>query len=267
MIYLLAFIFGACVGSFLNVCIYRVPRNINIVYLRSHCPQCQQKISWFDNIPLFSICFLRFRCRYCKVRIALRYPLVEVLAGLSAWLFCWQYLHSYLSFSYAVLSCLCVFALIVITFIDLDYMIIPNEITYVGMLLGLVLAPIFPGHLGVDTPIKGFVQSVIGLLVGGGFLYIVGLIAEWILKKEAMGMGDVKLLGMLGALYGWKCALLTIFLGSFIGSIIGFILIIKGVHKKGTHLPFGPYLALSAGLSILWGNQIISWYLGFVGIN
>lgn len=265
--YTFSFIIGACIGSFLNVCIYRLPKELSIIHPRSQCPSCASTIRWFDNIPILSILWLKFSCRHCQSHISLRYPLVEFLTGVLTVLLMWGYFSGQHHLSYIFIGALCCYALIVITFIDIDYMIIPNEITLSGIILGLILSPLCPQNLGALTPGEGLIQSVLGILVGGGILLIIGTVAEWWLKKEAMGMGDVKLMAMLGALFGWKAALITIFLGSLIGAIIGGLLMLIGRLEKGRHIPFGPYLAMAGFISILWADQMIEWYLHLIGIK
>ncbi|MDP3980529.1 MAG: prepilin peptidase [Chlamydiota bacterium] len=260
----LIFIFGLCIGSFLNVCIYRLPRDMSVAFPRSHCTNCQNKIAWYDNIPLLSIAVLKFRCRFCKMPISIRYPLIELIAGLTGVVFAWTYFSGGYTFSYALLAALCSFSFIVIFFIDLDYFIIPNEITYGGIVLGLIGSIISPANIEAGTALQGFLLSCLGIAVGGGFLYGVAVIAEWILKKEAMGMGDVKLMGMMGAMFGWKIALGTIFLGSLIGTMVGGGMMLTGRLKKGEHIPFGPYLTVAGFIMILWGHAMIDWYLKLV---
>jgi leader peptidase (prepilin peptidase)/N-methyltransferase len=273
MITAVVFAFGLVVGSFLNVCIVRLPRKLSIVTPPSHCPRCQHHIRYYDNIPLISFLFLRGKCRKCGEPISWRYPLVELMNAL---LFVWIVNEFWLTPEAALIMALCS-ALIVITFIDLDHMIIPDVITLPGMLVGLSLAPFFmyalsdplPFGLGMLLPdagpyLTGLLNSLMGLLLGGGPLFAVG----WIWKKfrnvEAMGGGDVKLMGMVGSFIGWKGALLTIMLGALAGSVVGVLLIVLKKHKMEKIIPFGPFLAAGALASVFYGPDIISWYLGLI---
>ena len=240
--------FGAIVGSFLNVCIHRLPHDMSVVLPASHCPACQTPIRWFDNIPLLSFLALRGRCRYCNVKISWRYPLVEGLNGLA-------YVFTVVRFGLepaTLVYALLLSTLIVVTFIDLDHQIIPNEITFPGMPLGLIAA-------ATVLPIS-WLDSLIGLLCGGGVLFFVVWISPYIFGREGMGMGDVKLLAMLGAFLGWKATLLTLLLGAFSGAMIGLTLIITKLIKRNEPIPFGPFLALGAVLALFFGDGLIEWY-------
>jgi leader peptidase (prepilin peptidase) / N-methyltransferase len=249
MLSLASIIFGAIVGSFLNVCVYRIPRGESIVFPGSHCPHCQRSIPFYDNIPLISYLLLRGRCRYCKGPISLQYPLVEGVTALSSFLlFCrfgisWSYLFYFLFIA----------GLIVITVIDLFHQIIPDVISLPGIGLGLIASFILPQLT--------FLNSLIGVLLGGGSLFLVATFYYWLFKREGMGGGDVKLLAMIGAFLGWKAVILTILLGSLVGSLIGVIvMVIKGKDFKYA-IPFGPFLSLGAALSLFYGEQLIMWYL------
>ncbi len=257
-----SFIFGSIVGSFLNVCIYRLPREESIVFPGSHCPHCQKAISWFDNIPFLSYILLKGRCRYCRQPISFRYFIVELLTAL---LFFTLFLK--FGFTWGLLIYLVfISALIIATFTDFDHLIIPDVISYPALLLGLILSTAYPSMQRtlsqwsqISTgPGEGFLASLTGAVSGGLFLYLIGAIGKKIFKKEAMGGGDVKLLAMIGAFLGWQLVTLTIFISALSGSIVG--LIIK--FKKGeSYIPYGPYLALGAVISLLWGRELINWYL------
>ncbi len=246
-----AFVFGAVVGSFLNVCIHRLPHAMSVVLPASHCPACQTPLRAFDNIPLFSFIALRGRCRYCNVQISWRYPLVEGLNGLAYVFAVVKFGLEPATLAYALLLS----TLIVVTFIDLDHQIIPNEITFPGMPLGLIAA-------ATVLPI-GWLDSLIGLLCGGGVLFFVVWISPYIFGREGMGMGDVKLLAMLGAFLGWKATLLTLLLGSFSGAVVGGGLMATKLIKRSEPIPFGPFLALGAVLALFFGDSLIEWYSGF----
>jgi leader peptidase (prepilin peptidase) / N-methyltransferase len=284
-IYLIIFIFGIAIGSFLNVCIYRIPLNQSIVKPRSHCPKCNHLIAGYDNIPLLSYLILRGKCRYCKEPFSIRYFIVELLTGLLFVLVAWQYQGiTFASITYLTV----VGSLIALSFIDLDHYILPDVITYPLMILGLVISIIlayvpntgflinhlmsgpFSVNFGRLYPLY---NAGFGLLVGGGILLVIGSIAKWILKKEAMGGGDVKLLAAIGTFLGYKLILLTLILASFVGSIIGAIVLIQAKKKDkeatsfGHYIPFGPYLAIGAVIALIWGNELINWYFMHLGFS
>ncbi len=213
------FVFGATVGSFLNVVILRLPQGLSIVTPRSRCPLCLKQIRWYDNVPIVSFFVLRGRCRDCGATISWRYPLIEALTGLMALLL---WLRFGLSLELAV-HVVFTAALIAITFIDLDHRIIPNEISLPGILLGFACSFLFPGH---------WIDSLIGLLVGGGMLLGVSLLYSAIRGKEGMGMGDVKLLAMLGAWLGWKALLFITLFASLQGIAVAVGLWVFGVELK-----------------------------------
>jgi leader peptidase (prepilin peptidase)/N-methyltransferase len=268
-----AFIFGLVVGSFLNVCIVRLPRGRSVVTPPSHCPRCKAGIRFYDNIPIISFLILRGKCRSCGEPISWRYPAVELMNGL---FYLWIIAEFGTNGEALLMMALCS-SLIVITFIDYDHQIIPDVITLPGMLAGLSLAPFFmsaldgalPFQLGNLLPhagpyLTGFLNSLIGLLLGVGPLLAIGWIWEKLRHVEAMGGGDVKLMGMVGSFLGWKGALLTIMLGALVGSIVGLGLIVMKRHKMGKVIPFGPFLALGAVATAFYGPDIISWYLGLI---
>lgn len=244
-----AFILGAVVGSFLNVCICRLPRDESVVSPPSHCPNCSCGIRWYDNIPLISYLLLRGKCRGCGTRISPQYPLVEFLNGL---LTLALFLRFGPTFSFLVFFLFCS-ALVVITFIDLEHQIIPDEISLPGILLGFLFSFFLPGHT--------WLNSLIGILLGGGSLLLVASGYHWLTGKEGMGGGDIKLLAMMGAFLGWKAIPFIIFASSLVGSVVGLSLML--IKKKDSKLaiPFGPYLAFAAILYIFYGRPLIHWYL------
>jgi len=249
MWYIISIIFGALVGSFLNVCIFRLPKEESIIWPGSHCPHCKNAIKFYDNIPLVSYFLLRGRCRYCKGSISLQYPLVEGITALSSLFLIIKFgpSLSYL-FYFAFVA-----ALIVITVIDLYHQIIPDVISLPGIGLGLLASLLIP-------QITLF-NSLIGILLGGGSLFIVATFYQWLFKREGMGGGDVKLLAMIGAFLGWKAVLLTILLSSLIGSVTGILMmVVKGKDFKYA-IPFGPFLSLGAVISLFYGEEIVRWYL------
>ena len=249
MIDLFAILFGVSVGSFLNVCIARLPRDESIVQPPSHCRTCDEPIRWYDNIPLVSYIMLRGRCRACHTPIPARYPLVEALMALCALLIVRLDLPPVQLFLYFLLAA----ALIVVTFIDIDYYIIPDKITLPSILIAPAAALIV-GHIS-------FLQSIIGIAVGGGILWGVAWAYQKLRHEEGMGLGDVKLLAMIGGLLGWQAALFTLFVGSIAGSIIGIALLLARRRGLGTEIPFGPFLALGCFLYMLVGPALIGLYL------
>lgn len=252
MIFVISFIFGAIVGSFLNVCILRIPAGNSIAYPPSHCPKCQYAIKWYDNIPMISYLVLMGKCRNCKERISFRYPLVEFLTAifsLAAMMMFGPSLAFLIYFAF-------VSSLIVITFIDLDHQIIPDIISLPGIPLGFLASFVLP-----EITYK---ESLIGIVIGGGLLLLVAIGYEFITKKEGMGGGDVKLLAMIGAFLGWKGVLFTIFSGSLVGTIIGVTIMVAQGKDSKYAIPFGPFLSMGALLYLFFGEPIIFWYLGII---
>lgn len=275
MIVGIVLLFGLIVGSFLNVCIARIPLELSIVSPASQCPRCKTPIRWFDNIPLVSYAVLRGRCRTCGQPISWRYPLVELLNGL---LFLWVFSEFGMTGEALLVMALCS-SLVVITFIDLDHQIIPDVITYPGMVIGLLVAPFFMTALAEPLPFglagllppmgqysTSFLNALIGLVLGGAPLYVIGLLWEKLRKVEAMGGGDVKFMAMVGAFLGWKGAFLTIMLGAISGSVVGVALIMLKKHQADKVIPFGPFLVFGTLLALFNGYEIISWYLGLLRI-
>ena len=259
-----SFIFGAVVGSFLNVCICRLPKNESIVFPPSHCPTCDYRIPWYDNVPIISYLILRGKCRSCKARISIQYPLVElVTALLTLFLFMrfgphppYHGISSWLPFLIHFLFCS---AMVVVTFIDLEHQIIPDVISLPGIVAGFIFSFFIPQI--------GWLNSLIGIVVGGGSLWLVASGYELLTKKEGMGGGDIKLLAMMGAFFGWKAIPFIIFVSSLVGSVIGVTVML--IRKKDAKLaiPFGPFLALGAVLYIFFGSQLIHLYLSLSGIT
>jgi leader peptidase (prepilin peptidase)/N-methyltransferase len=253
MITIISIIFGAIVGSFLNVCIFRIPKEESIIWPGSHCPYCKKPIKFYDNIPLISYLLLRGKCRQCHGSISLQYPLVEGITALSSLLLIMKF---DLSLSYLIYFGF-VAALIVITVIDLYHQIIPDVISLPGIGVGLLASLVIPQIT--------FLNSLIGILLGGGSLFLVATVYQWLFKREGMGGGDVKLLAMIGAFLGWKAVILTILLSSLIGSITGMIMmVLKGKDFKYA-IPFGPFLSFGAVIALFYQNEIIFWYLQYKG--
>ncbi len=253
MLYVVVFLFGLVIGSFLNVCIYRIPRNLSIVFPSSKCPKCGAEIKAIDNIPLISYILLRGRCRSCKETISIRYPLVELLNGLCYVLVLWRYGLS----PTAIVFMAYMSALIVITFVDIDFQIIPDVITIPGAFICLALGSLVVKDPFLRVSMLGYKSSLIGAALGFGLFYAIA-----ILSRGGMGGGDIKMMAMVGALTGWKGVLLTTFAGSLLGSVIGIALMaLKGKGRK-TKIPFGPFLAAGSAISVLFGQEILRLYLG-----
>ncbi len=252
LIILGVFIFGLIIGSFLNVVIYRLPRRKSIVYPPSECPSCNTKIKFYDNIPVISYLILGGKCRTCKTKIPVRYPIIELLTGISAVL---VYLKWGLSIDFAFMF-LYMALMIALSVIDLDFKIIPDEINFVGAVSGFIYA-FFRQDLSV-------LDALLGAVVGSGLLFLVGYLYLKFRKIEGLGLGDVKLMIFIGMYVGWFGALFTIFIGSLLGAVVGILYtsIFKVGDKRSFQLPFGPFLAFASIIYIFFGEAIKSWYLG-----
>ncbi|MBI1869892.1 MAG: prepilin peptidase [Chlamydiae bacterium] len=263
MILILLFL-GACIGSFLNVCIYRLPRERSIITPRSYCPRCSRTISWYDNIPIISYLNLSGRCRFCEEKISFRYPLVESISSLLT-LWVWnESIQSNLTILEIVARLLLTYALIVVTVIDWDFYIIPDGITYLFLFLAVVLGLFFPSHLHAATRLDSLGKLALGIFAGAGSLWFIGWLGKIFMKKDAMGLGDVKLMGMVGAWLGWKAALCSIMLASIMGSIFGIAFIIFKKLKMESRIPFGPFLSMGVFIFMMWGDCILDWYMSFL---
>ncbi|MBW2195198.1 MAG: prepilin peptidase [Deltaproteobacteria bacterium] len=252
IIKLFVFFFGMAIGSFLNVCIYRLPESISLVHPGSRCPKCKTKIAFYDNIPVLSYIILRGKCRHCETTISLRYLVVEMVSGLFALAIVGQYGFSLETiFVYAFVA-----ALLVVTFIDIDHQIIPDVITYPGIIIGFLSSFLLDHHT--------YMESIMGIILGGGFLFLVASGYYYLTKKEGMGGGDVKLLAMIGAFLGWKATIFTIFVGSIIGTVLGIVVALYTQKGRKTAVPFGPFLSMGAFLYIFHGQQIMNWYFRLV---
>ena len=248
MLDLLTVLLGLIIGSFLNVCIYRLPKEMSIVRPRSSCPSCNRTIAWYDNIPVLSYLFLQGKCRHCGTGISFRYPLIEGITGLISWLVFYRFglgLAYFVYFFYAA-------SLLVVSVIDLDHRIIPDQISLSGIVIGLLLAAL--------TPLLPFLDSLAGFALGGGSLLLVGMAYEAVRKQEGIGGGDIKLLAMIGAFTGWKGVLFTIFGGSLIASIVGITLMIVRRQNGQVPIPFGPFLSAASFLFLLVGERLIQAY-------
>jgi len=243
------FVIGLCVGSFLNVCIYRLPDGKSIVHPGSMCPRCGTAIRFYDNIPVLSYLWLRGRCRHCAAPIALRYPIVELLGGLSA-------LGTYLKFGLSIeapIYFMFIAALLVVTFIDLDQRIIPDVITLPGIPLLFAASFVLPQIT--------WIQSLLGILIGGGSLYLVAWIYHLLTRKEGMGGGDIKLLAMIGAVVGWPGVLFTIFASSLLGTLAGLAVMVHSRQGMKLAVPFGPFLAIGSIIYLFFGPPLITLYI------
>ncbi|MCX5815602.1 MAG: prepilin peptidase [Proteobacteria bacterium] len=246
------FIFGLIVGSFINVCIYRLPRSKSIILPRSFCPSCEKSIKFYDNIPIVSYIFLRGKCRHCGAKISIKYPVVEFI---TAFLFLLFYKKYGLSYEFLI-NILFVSLIITISFIDLEFQIIPDVLSIGGLFAGFALAffrkPIFFYH-----------DALYGILIGGGILFAIAYGYQLITKREGMGGGDIKLLGMIGAFCGLKGVIFSLMSGSVIGTLVGIpLMLIKGKDTKYA-IPFGPFLSLGALLFLIMGDRFI---YGFINI-
>ena len=248
------FILGACIGSFLNVCIYRIPENRSIISPGSFCPDCHNSIPFYLNIPILSYLCLKGRCKFCNRSISIRYPLIETLTGIFAVLLVLKFgINSVMFFWFVFIS-----VLITISFIDVDHKIIPDRISIPGI---IIFASSF-----YFLPEMTIIQSFSGILVGGGLLYAVAAFYYLVRKQEGMGGGDIKLLAMIGAATGIKGVLFTVFAGSLLGTLAGIsaLLYMKAVDTK-LRIPFGPFLSAGAVLYIFFGDGLIRWYMGTIG--
>lgn len=249
--------FGACIGSFLNVCIYRIPRDESIVFQASHCTACGCPIAWHDNIPLIGYIALRGKCRSCNRSISPRYVVVECLTAMIYLLMWWAYGYDIRTVIYWLMAG----GLILGTFLDLEHMIIPDRVTWGGICTGLICSGAFPALHGVSTCSVGLLRSGTGAMAGFGLLWGVGVLGKMAFKKDAMGFGDVKLLAAIGAFLGWQAVIFTVMISSLIGSLAGVGLIVAGGKKWQSRIPFGPDLAAGALIWTLWG---IHWWEAYV---
>lgn len=247
---IIIFILGSIIGSFLNVCIYRIPRGMSIVTPSSHCPMCKVTIPPHYNIPIFSYIILGGKCKECGAPIPFRYFAIELLTA-SLFLAIYTVTGPTAHFvSYATLvSCL-----IAATFIDYDFRVIPDDITVGGLVTGLLLAWLSPSLLGELSRWFALLWAIVGALAGGISIYIMGLFGKALFKKEAMGDGDMFLMAMVGAFLGWKLVLLTFFLSPFFGLVHGIVVKLK---RSGDYIPYGPYLSMGAIAAMFFGEKII----------
>jgi leader peptidase (prepilin peptidase)/N-methyltransferase len=245
---------GLAVGSFLNVCIHRIPRAQSLLHPGSRCPRCGYALRWFDNIPILSYVLLRGRCRKCRAPISIRYPIVEIVTMA-------LFLAHYAIFGWSALLAvrlLFACALLVLFAIDLEHHLLPNVITLPGIAAGLVASALLP---------PGLRDAIVGMLVGGGVLWVIGEAYYRYSGQEGMGGGDVKMLAMIGAFLGWKLVLVTLVLSSVAGSIIGMLVIASRRGGMKYALPYGTFLALGALVASVVGDRIVAWYVGLYSIS
>lgn len=240
------------IGSFLNVCIYRMPRERSIVTPPSSCPSCGNRIAFYDNIPVLSFIILRGRCRNCNAVISWRYPAVEIMSGVLAALLMYK-LGLTLEFLFSYVFCA---SLIVVSLIDLDYQIIPNEISLPGIVVFFAYS-FFSSRL----PWKA---SLLGIVFGGGILALIAVFYYLLTRTEGMGMGDVKLLAMIGAFLGIEGVIFTLVVGSILGSIFGIVLTLRDKGDRKTKVPFGPFLSIGAVAAVFFGGILFDLYFGMM---
>lgn len=244
-----AFIFGTCIGSFVNVCIHRIPNSTSIIYPPSACPHCNTQIRFYDNIPLLSYLWLRGRCRHCNTSISFRYFLVEIIGGGFA-------LATLLNFGFTFEGLIYygfITVLLIISFIDIDSKTIPDMITIPGI-------PVF-FFASFALPKVTYIDTALGILAGGGSLFIVALTYYLLTKKEGMGGGDIKLLAMIGAIIGWKGILFTVFIASAVGTLAGLLMMLSTKSNMKMAVPFGPFLSIGAIIYIFFEAPMTFWYL------
>ncbi len=255
MTHIFIFIFGAVIGSFLNVCIYRIPRNESIGFSRSRCVHCKKTIAWYDNIPFLSYLLLRGKCRSCKQKISPRYFIVELISALA-------FLTLFLNFGFSgkfYIYSLLTAVLIAITFIDFEFQIIPDRFSIGGLFFGIFISALVPSLHHTITWKASVITSLLGVFTGGALMYLTGFLGSLAFKKESMGGGDVKLMAMLGAFLGWKMAILIFFLAPFFGSPAGIYLKFR---KKQDIIPYGPCIAMASFVAMIWGQSILKWIMG-----
>jgi len=248
----LASLVGAVVGSFLNVCIYRLPLGRSIVWPASACESCRRELAWFENLPIVSWAALGARCRTCRTKLSVRHPIVELLTALMFGAAAWHYGPTMLLASRLVFGC----ALIVLFAIDLEHHLLPNVITLPGIAVGLAFSL-------VTEP--GWLAALVGAVVGGGSLWLIAEAYYRLRHEEGLGMGDVKMLAMIGAFIGWQLTIVTLMMASIAGSVVGVILIASRKGDMKYALPFGTFLAMGAALAATVGPELLGWYLGFWG--
>lgn len=247
---ILTFLYGISIGSFLNVCIYRMPLNESVVTGSSHCVKCNKKIKYYDLIPLLSYILLKGRCRFCDKKISIRYPIIELVNGILYLIVFSRFGLSMDLIFYSLLSSI----LLAISVIDYEHKIIPNRLVFVAFILGVIYHIFFGG-------LSGLISSVIGFFAVSILLYLIAIVS-----KGGMGGGDIKMMAAFGFCLGWQLIVLSLIVGSLIGSILAIYLLVFKNYTGKTQVPFGPFLASGIFISIIYGNSIIGWYLGMLKI-
>lgn len=247
ILYILIFILGTIIGSFLNVVIYRIPRNESIIFPASHCTYCNHELKPFDLIPIISYVLLKGKCRYCGKNISLRYPIVELITGLIFVIIFHYFNISILSLSYIFLSVI----LVILSFIDAKHKLIPNKILLTG-LIGIIIFRILMYN-------EGIMDYLIGSIIGGGIFLLVSIVSG-----EGMGGGDIKLMALIGLFIGRKLTLLTMFFAVILGAIVGVVLIFLKIKTRKDAIPFVPFISIGCIISILYGYSILNWYISFI---
>ena len=271
---ILSFCFGACIGSFLNVCIYRIPRELSVVAPRSFCPHCNKPIPWYYNIPILTYMMLRGKSKCCRKEIQFRYVLVEILTAI-LFLFIWLKFDNQPGsriFCFSPITdwrlipvyWLVVSGLVLGTFVDFEHLIIPDRVTIGGIISGLIISVALPSLHTENNHFLSLAFALLGAIVGGGILWGLGLLGKFIFHKEAMGFGDVKLLAGIGAFLGTKAVLFNVLVSSFIGSVAGISFVLAKCKKMRDRIPYGPYIALAAIIWILWGSSIWDAYMNLL---
>jgi leader peptidase (prepilin peptidase)/N-methyltransferase len=263
--------FGLVIGSFVNVCIYRLPRHESIIFPGSHCPRCGKAVRPYDNIPVLSFLWLRGKCRFCRQPISLQYPLVELLAALAFYASAAEWGFTPPAFVNSVFLSV----ILTLVFTDYHHQILPNVLTLPGVAAGIVLSPLQTKAFFQDTvshslaslvssahtdAVLPWVGSVLGALVGGGILLTVATAYRALRKRQGLGMGDVKMMAMVGAFAGWRLAILTIFIGCLLGSIVGILLVLFGGRTLQSRLAFGAFLGAASVVALFFGSAILQWY-------
>ncbi len=263
---------GLLLGSFLNVCIYRIPLEKSIVSPGSSCPHCGASIRFFDNIPILSFLWLRGKCRDCRNSISIQYPLVELLSCLA--FYCCARVWSFTSPTYV--NSLFLAIVIILIFTDYNHRILPNVLTLPGVIVGILLSPFQTPQVYRDiltfkvisllgfenaTAILPWIGSILGAIIGGGLLFLVAFTYEIVRRRQGLGMGDVKMMAMVGAFIGWRLALMTIFVASLLGTFVGiFLILLRKMDTQGK-LAFGVFLGLGSALCLFYGFSFVRWYL------
>ncbi len=258
-VYIFAGIFGSLLGSFANVCILRMPAGRSVVRPRSACPLCGHRLSWWENIPILSFIVLHGRCRSCRGHISWQYPLIELLCATLAVAVWWRFGQPLEFFVYL---CLLIVPLVIVSFIDLKHRIIPDSISIPGIFVGVGAAVL----LSVDgARLSAAIDSVLGAVVGGLTLFLVATAYEKLKKQEGLGGGDIKLIAMLGAFFGWRASIFILLVSSVLGSLVGLVMILVLRKDMKYAIPFGPFLAAAGIIYLFFGPRLILWYLGLIG--